>query len=145
MFPIDPDAVRPQRSACKELFRSQRLQAAGGAEDDDGLLVLVFRSRLHLIPREFQRDEILLVARHGKMQGIPVDRDLATADTKESAEVDYGCADLTSAIDDDVDDTSHVLVGGATDLLAEHALGLMRTKNGDRRLRNLGRRVCGRK
>ena len=47
------------------------------------------------------------------MQRAPVDRDLAAADPKKTAEIDNGRAHLPRGIDDDIDDTTHVLAIGA--------------------------------
>jgi hypothetical protein len=55
------------------------------------------------------------------MQRVPIDRDLAAADAEEAAKVDDGGARLPDTVHDDVDDTPHVLVGGAANFDAQNA------------------------
>jgi hypothetical protein len=57
------------------------------------------------------------------MRRIPVDDDLAAADAKEATEIDHGGPHRARAIDDDVDDPSHILVRRAAHLAAEHGMG----------------------
>src|SRR5262249_20983801 len=106
------------------LVEGQRLQTARRAQHDDGLLVLVFRRRLPLIARQVERHHVGIAVGWGKVQGIPVDRDLATADAEESAEIDDSRAHLTGPVDDDVDNAPHVLVSAAVHDPAHDALRL---------------------
>ena len=76
-----------------------------------------------------KRNDIALVAIRIEVQCIPVDRDLAAADTEEAAEIDDGRAHTPGAIDNDIDDAPHVFIGAAAHLPAENALHLLRLEN----------------
>ena len=62
------------------------------------------------------------------MQRIPIDCYLSAADAEKAAEIDDGGAQVSHSIDNDIDDATHVLIGGAADLPAEHALRLLAIK-----------------
>jgi hypothetical protein len=64
-----------RRSAGRSLLGSRiGLQGLGCADQYQGPAILVFRRRLHLIARKIE-DGVLPAQR--KMEGIPIDRDLA--------------------------------------------------------------------
>ncbi len=77
------------------------------------------------------------------MQCAPVNGDLAAADAEKAAEVDDGRAHFALAIDQHVNDPSHVLVGAAQHLAAENALDLVSVEHRDccGRLRRPGGRL----
>ena len=64
------------------------------------------------------------------MQCVPVDGDLAAADPEKSAEIDNRGAHLAGAVDQNVHDPAHILVGRAADLSAQYALNLMLIEEG---------------
>src|ERR1700741_2024981 len=61
------------------------LQAAGSAEHDHRLILLVFWRLAHLVLGQFQRDAVALVGNGAETQCTPVDDDLAAANAKEPA------------------------------------------------------------
>ena len=61
------------------------LQGLGCADQYQGPAILVFRRRLHLIARKIEDDGSGPAQR--KMEGIPIDRDLAVANPEEAPEV----------------------------------------------------------
>src|SRR3954464_8000957 len=101
-------------------------QLAGRSENDDRLVLLIFRRRYHLLLGQVERDAVALVRDAAKMQCIPVDDDLAAADAEEAAEIDHSGPNHAGAVDDDVNDTAHVLISCAAYLPAEHAMGILR-------------------
>src|SRR5689334_15886524 len=113
------------------------IQAAGGAKHDHRLILLVFGRLAHLLLGQFQRDAVAFVGDAAEPQRTPVDHDLAAADAEEAAEIDHRGAHHAFAVDDDIDDAAHVLVGSAADLAAQNAVRIARPDHGD------GSRRCG--
>src|SRR5580704_13034058 len=109
----------------------QGFEVARGAQDDGRLALLVFRGGLHLIAREFEDDAVPLAGCGNEMQRLPVDGDLAIADAEKPAEVDDGGAHPAFAIDQYVDDPSHILVRQAAHIPAENALRFLGFEDGD--------------
>src|SRR6202022_4450884 len=101
----------------------------GRTKDDDGLPVLVLRRGFDLIAGQFQGHDVAFFAGGSKTERIPVYRNFPAADPEKSAEVDHGGTHAAVAIDDDVDDAPHVLVGAAAHVFAEDALRLARSKD----------------
>src|ERR1700752_4919342 len=129
------------RSLLPLMIEFPGFQTAGGAEHDHRRILLVFRRLVHLFLGQFQRDAVALVGDGAETQRPPVDHDLAAADTEEAAEVDHRSAHRAAAIDDGIDNATHILVGGTANLAAEDAVGITRTDHRDRcrrRLRLLG-------
>src|ERR1700738_2669462 len=78
MVPIMPPRGVLHPSAGRSLLGSRiGLQGLGCADQYQGPAILVFRRRLHLIARKIADDGVLPAQR--KMEGIPIDRDLAVA------------------------------------------------------------------
>src|ERR1700730_8410061 len=115
------------------VIKLQRLQATGGAEHHDRRILLVFRRCRDLCLGQFERDAVALVGDASKMQRIPVDDYFSAADAQKAAEIDDRRAYRTGAVDDHVDDTSHILFGRAADLASKHTVRVPRADNGDRR------------
>src|ERR1700722_18945764 len=61
------------------------LKTAGGAEDHDQRVFLVFRRRHPLFLGQFKRDAVALVGDAAKMQRIPIDNDLPAAYADKAA------------------------------------------------------------
>src|SRR3984957_2497565 len=108
------------------------LKTAGGAEDHDRRVFLVFRRRHHLFLGQFKRDAVALVGDAAKMQRIPIDNDLSAADAEKAAEIDDRGAYRALAVDDHVDDTSHVFFSGAPDIPPKDAARFAGADDGDR-------------
>ena len=87
------------------------------------VLFLEFRRRLDLRARDDELHRRLLIGR-AKLQQVPIDRDLAAADTEKPAEIDHRRARLPVGIDEEIDDPAHILPAGSLNLLAENAGGL---------------------
>src|SRR5262249_17391493 len=68
--------------------------------------------------RQIDSDAIGLASRL-ESQSTPVDGNLATPDAKKATEVDDGGAHLTRAIDDHINDASHILALAAADALTQ--------------------------
>src|SRR5580692_6303228 len=100
----------------------QRFEFAERAQDDHRPAVLIFRGRLDLVASQFKGDSLVRLARLRKMQRVPVHGDLAAADAEEPSEIDNRGAHLTGAVDQDVHDPAHILVGCAEHLAAQNAL-----------------------
>src|SRR5215472_519768 len=120
-------AVRPP----PPLVFFERRQAAGRAKHHDRRILLVFGGGGDLGLGQFQRDAVALVVDATEMQRVPVDDDLAAADAEEAAEIDHGGAHRAGAIDNDVDDASHVLIGRAANLAAKYAVSVARRDDRD--------------
>ena len=73
---------------------------------------------------------VVWFAGRGKMQRVPIHRDLAAADAEETAEIDDRGTHLAVAVDQHIDDPAHVLVGGAEHFAAKNALDLVLVENG---------------
>src|SRR6516225_9558286 len=110
------------------LGRRISLQALRYADQDHRSSILVFRRPLYLIACEIEDDGVLAAGR--KMEGIPIDRDLAIADPEEAPEVDDRSTHLPALIDDHVDYPPHILTGAAADLPAQHRIVLFEHRGG---------------
>src|SRR5262249_60429482 len=64
-----------------------------------------------------------------KPQCVPSHRDLPAPDAEKTTEVDDCRADLSASIDNDIDDTPHILISAAADFSAENALDLLMIEN----------------
>src|SRR3984957_15062262 len=118
------------------------LKTAGGAEHHDRRVFLVFRRRHHLFLGQVKRDAVALVGDAAKMQRIPIDDDLSATYPKKATEIDDGGAYRALAVDDHVDDASHILLSGASDIPPKDAARFAGADDGDgwRRRRLLHRR-----
>src|SRR5882762_3585275 len=125
------DFIRaPRATALLFLRRRNRRGRAWPRLDDHGLFTgLVFRDTLQLVRREVEDDADRLSS-HDEMDGVPVDRDLATADPQETPEVDDGSANLPGAIDDHIDDLPHLVAGPAQHTMAEDTFELGTLEHG---------------
>src|SRR5207302_1738764 len=141
--PRGADAGARTAEVSRSVIEWPRLQAARGAEHHDRRVLLVFRRRLDLFQRQFERDALLLVGNLSEMKRAPVDHDLAAADAEEAAEIDHRRAHGTGAVDDHVDDAPHVLAGRAADVASENAARLIRADHRDRRWRHQLFRTTG--
>src|SRR6185436_1743029 len=110
-------------------MRSIGRQRGRGTQNDNGALALVFRWSLHLFARQVDDDDIALSFVRFEVQGVPVDGNLAAADTEEPAEVDDGGTGTAGPVDHDIDQPAHIFVRLAANLLAKNALGLLGTKH----------------
>src|SRR5258708_6982606 len=118
------------------------VQATGRAEHNDRRVFLVFRRCHHLFLGQLERDAVALAGNSAETQCAPVDHDFPTADAEEAAEVDDRGAHRALAIDDHINDTSHVLVGCTANVTAEYPMRIARTDHGDRwRRRGLLRHI----
>ena len=70
-------------------------------------------------------DVIASSIRPGRSSARPNRWRSCAADAQEPAEVDDGGARAAGTVDDDIDEPADVLVGFASDLLAENAFGLL--------------------
>src|SRR5262249_49334094 len=129
---------RATRSLLPLVIEFPGIQTAGGAKHDHRRILLVFGRLAHLLLGQFQRDAVALVGNRAEAQRAPVDDDLATADAEEAAEIDHRGAHHAFAVDDDVDNAAHVLVGGAADLTAKDTVRVARP---DHRNRSRRRRL----
>jgi hypothetical protein len=105
--------------------KGHSLQVAHCAKDDDGVSLFIFRRGFDLIAGQFERDHVALRITGRKVQGFPIDRDFPAADPQKAAEIDDSRPSLSVAIDNDIDQTSHVLASGAANVLAENWLGIL--------------------
>src|SRR5215831_16279682 len=127
------------------VIKLQRFQTAGRAQHHDRRIFLVFRCRLDLFLGQFERDPGAFVGDLAEMQRVPVDDDLPAADTEKTAEVDHGGTHDTGTINNHIDDASHVLIGRAADIAAEHTMRFLRGDDGDGGWRRRRRRLFGRR
>src|SRR5262249_20222769 len=88
------------------------------AKHDDRLAGLVSGRGLHLIASQVDSDAV----EAAESDRVPIDGDLAAADTEEAAEIDHRGAWQAGAINDDIDDPTHVLVGGAANGATQDSL-----------------------
>src|ERR1700722_5411821 len=114
-----------------QILRAEWLQAARGAEHHDRRILLIFGRCVHLILGQFERDGVALVGDAAEMQRVPVDDDLSAANAEKATEIDNGRANSSGAIDDHIDNVSHVLVGRAAYVTAEHAVCVPCPNDGD--------------
>jgi hypothetical protein len=112
------------------LWKRRQFQVAGRLQHHNRLVIPVLRRFPHLIARPLERHSLDLVAIGWEPKGIPCNCDPATADAKESAEVDDSSPDMSGSIHNDVDDPPHVLVGRAANFLAKDALHVAVIENG---------------
>ena len=113
------------------LFR-QRLELAERAEHDDGLPSLIFRRGLHLVAREFERDPASRLPACGKCSAFQSTAILRLPTPRKPPKSMIAARTWPLAVDEDVDDPAHVLVGGAAHLAAENAFDLVLVEDGDR-------------
>ena len=95
------------------------------AKHDDGVALLIFRRGLDLIACQLKRDHIAFRIIGRKMQGLPIDRNFPAADPKKAAEINDGGARLSVAINNDIDEASHIFAGGAANIFSENWLGVL--------------------
>jgi hypothetical protein len=67
------------------------------------------------------------------VQCAPIDRNLSAADAEKSSEVDDGSPQISSVIDQYINDAAHILVVGADHFFPEDTLDLMVVENFDLR------------
>src|SRR6185312_12203982 len=115
----------------------QRLQLARRAKHHNRLVLLVFGCRRHLRLGQFERNGIAVLVDPPEMQRVPIDHDLAAADTEKAAKIDHGGAHLARAVDDDVDDMTHVLFRRAANIEPKHGTGVLRADDRDRGRRRM--------
>src|SRR5581483_8148403 len=79
-----------------------------------------------------------------EMQCVPIDDDLPAANTQKAAKIDYSRAHRPLAVDDDINDASHVFVFRASNVPTEHTMRFACADDRDgcrrRRLLRRGRR-----
>src|SRR5262249_36948601 len=102
-----------------------RLQITQGTQDHDRAAILVLGRCFDLIARQRKGNRVAFRIAGGEMQRLPVDSDLSTADAEETAEVDHRGARLPLAVDDDIDEATHVFPGTTADALTEDRLHLL--------------------
>ena len=121
-----------------------RLQAVQAIEDDRRLPLFIFGRRPHLVRRKIHGDATAPIAGRTEVQQVPIDSELAATDAEEAAKVDDNGTWLRIPIDDHVDDTTHILVHAAADLLAENPLDMAVQRDSRRRTgdTNRGWRLC---
>src|SRR5580765_8543207 len=94
------------------------LQTAGRPKRDDRRTLLVFGRRHDLFPVQFEGDAVALVGHLPETHRVPVDHDFPAADAEETTEIDDRGTHRAFAIDDDIDDASHILVCGTANIAA---------------------------
>ena len=107
-------------------------QKAKAIQDDDRLAFLVFRCHAHLIAHEGEKRPVW-----GKLNRVPIDRDLAAADAEKTAEINERRADIALVVDQNVNDAPHVFASDTIDLAAEDGFDVLVVEN-CRRSRILG-------
>src|SRR4029453_8080213 len=114
------DAAREKGAPTPGSLR-QGFELARRHKHEDRLSFLVFWRGLHLVACQLEDDAVALLGRGHEVQCGPGHGDLAAADAQKSAEVEDGGAPRARAVDQHVDDASHVLVRRAAYLAAEDA------------------------
>src|SRR5262249_58589771 len=112
---------------------TQREKASGRTQDHNRCALFVFWRGRDLRLVQFERDGVALVVDSTEMKCVPVNNDLAAANTEKATEINHGSAHRSGAINDDVDDVPHVFIGWAADVASEHAMGIARADDGNRR------------
>src|SRR6267154_623918 len=103
------------------------------SEDHDRLPGPILGRGSHLVFRKFHSDTAARIAGKSETQGVPVEGNLAAADTEKAAKVDDGCSYLSGSVHNDLDDAPHIFVRNAADLLAENSLDLLIVDDNHRR------------
>jgi len=88
-----------------------------------------------LVFRKFHSDTAARIAGKSETQGVPVEGNLAAADTEKAPKVDDGRTYLSGSVHNDLDDAPHIFVRNAADFLAENSLDLPIVRRQSRRTR----------
>jgi hypothetical protein len=111
------DAVDKVRCARRSFLRSswrrdtQRPEVPGSADGNKWLSFGVLRSCYQLVSSQFKANLIAVLDGLAEMQRAPLYGNLATADAKKTAEIDYSGNDMTGRVDKNVDNMTHIHSG----------------------------------
>jgi hypothetical protein len=123
----------PHAGVALRIFEQDLIQNRQAIQDNHRLPLFIFGRRPHLIRRKIHGDATAPIGDRTEVQQVPIDSELAAADAEEAAEVDNSGTWLCVPIDYHVDDSTHILVRAAADLLAENSPDILAVQRDSRR------------